>query len=166
MNKTHPSVSFNSSKTKFFTVNWSKQKCLKRKRSPLIILDRKHHPCWYLILTWNDMITIDHSCNKAVLKLNSNIFSARPISGVEHKKDSWSAFRTLWSIYHCVKSVRTISLRIPSECGKILRTRITPNTDTFYAVYDGTYYRKKLTAKSWLLTVFAKNLHHRCFAES
>ena len=28
----------------------------------------------------------------------------------------------------------TISLRIQSECGKIL-TRITPNTDTFYALF-------------------------------
>ena len=53
---------------------------------------------------------------------------------------------------HCVKSIRIqsyfgpyfpafglnteryeVSLRIQSECGKI-RTRITPNTDTFYAV--------------------------------
>ena len=35
---------------------------------------------------------------------------------------------------HCVKSIRIrsygVSLRIQSECGKI-RTRITPNTDTF-----------------------------------
>ena len=56
------------------------------------------------------------------------------------------------NVPHCVKSVRIqsyfglyfpafglnterygISLRIPSECGKI-RTRIFPNTDTFYAV--------------------------------
>ena len=56
--------------------------------------------------------------------------------------------------YHCVKSVRnssysgphfpafglnmdrySVSLRIQSECGKI-RTRITPNTDTFYTVYN------------------------------
>ena len=29
----------------------------------------------------------------------------------------------------------SVSLRIQSECGKI-RTRINPNTDTFYAVYD------------------------------
>ena len=55
---------------------------------------------------------------------------------------------------HCVKSVRIrshsglyfpafglnteryfVTLRIQSECGKI-RTRITPNTDTFYAVLD------------------------------
>ena len=55
-------------------------------------------------------------------------------------------------IKHCVKSVRiksysgphflafglntkryTVSLRIQFQCGKI-RTRITPNTDTFYAV--------------------------------
>ena len=56
-------------------------------------------------------------------------------------------------LYHCVSSVRIqsysgpyrprfglskeryrVSLRIQSECGKI-RTRITPITDTFYAVY-------------------------------
>ena len=60
----------------------------------------------------------------------------------------------LFSIIHCVKSVRnrsysgphfstfglnmnryTVSLRIQSKCGKT-RTRITPNTDTFYAVID------------------------------
>ena len=59
----------------------------------------------------------------------------------------------LQSLTHCVKSVRIrsysgphyptfrlnteryeVSLRINSECGKI-RTRITPNTDTFCAVY-------------------------------
>ena len=28
-----------------------------------------------------------------------------------------------------------VSLRIQSECGK-MRTRITPNTDTFHAVYN------------------------------
>ena len=58
----------------------------------------------------------------------------------------------LWEILHCVKSVRirshsgsyfpafglntesySVSLRIQSECGKI-RTRITPNKDTFHAV--------------------------------
>ena len=50
---------------------------------------------------------------------------------------------------HCVKSTRirnfsgpyfptetySVSLRIHSECGKI-RTRKTPNTDTFYAALD------------------------------
>ena len=55
--------------------------------------------------------------------------------------------------YHCVRNVRTrsysgphfpafelntercsVSLRIQLECGKI-RTRITPDTDTFHAVY-------------------------------
>ena len=55
--------------------------------------------------------------------------------------------------YHCVKSVRIrsypgphfpapglnteryeVSLRIQFECGK-MRTKITPNTDTFYAVF-------------------------------
>ena len=44
-------------------------------------------------------------------------------------------------LFHCVKSVyirsysgpHFPSLRIRSECGK-MRTRITPNTDTFHAV--------------------------------
>ena len=59
-------------------------------------------------------------------------------------------------LMHCVKSVRfrrysgahfpafrlnterySISLRIQSTCGK-MRTRITPNTDTFYAVMSKT----------------------------
>ena len=59
-----------------------------------------------------------------------------------------------WRAYHCVKCfcIRSysgryfpavglnmeryfISLRIQSECG-IIRTRITPNTDIFYAVYS------------------------------
>ena len=45
----------------------------------------------------------------------------------------------------CVKSVRIRrSLRIQSECGKI-RTRITPNTDTFYAV---TFSAKEAARKS------------------
>ena len=67
-------------------------------------------------------------------------------------------------IFHCAKSVRiqsysgphfsafglnterysvslryTISLRIQSKCGKI-RTRITPNTSTFYAVFEESLY--------------------------
>ena len=61
--------------------------------------------------------------------------------------------------YHHVKSVRIrsfsgsyfpafglntgryrVSLRIPSECGKI-RTRKSPNTDTFHAVYGNYYYK-------------------------
>ena len=65
-------------------------------------------------------------------------------------------FRELCGLIHCVKSVRVqgysgqhfpafglnteryrVSLRIQSECGKI-RTRITPNTDTFHAVINGT----------------------------
>ena len=59
--------------------------------------------------------------------------------------------------YHCVKSVLirsyfgphfpafglnterySVSLRIQSECGK-MQTRITPNTDTFHAVYIAHY---------------------------
>ena len=40
-------------------------------------------------------------------------------------------------------SIRTISLRIQSECGKI-RTRRTPNTDTFYAVQLSIWRRETL----------------------
>ena len=62
------------------------------------------------------------------------------------------------SIFHCVKSVRIrsysgphfpafglnterygVSLCIQSECGK-MRTRITPNTDTFHAMFAFLYY--------------------------
>ena len=38
-----------------------------------------------------------------------------------------------------VSVFEVILVRIQSECGKI-RTRITPNTDTFYAVYDGSFW--------------------------
>ena len=43
-----------------------------------------------------------------------------------------------------------ISLRIQSECGKMW-TRITPNTDTFYAVLHsvGTYYDKSYFMQSY-----------------
>ena len=74
----------------------------------------------------------------------SDFFSYMP----EQVVYSWKAY-----YYHCVKSVRSrsyygprfpafglnteryqVSLRMQSECEKI-RTRITPNTDTFHAVY-------------------------------
>ena len=44
----------------------------------------------------------------------------------------------IWSFsgpYSYKRSVFLVSLRIQSECGKI-PTRKTPNTDTFYAVFD------------------------------
>ena len=63
--------------------------------------------------------------------------------------------------YHCVESVRIrsysgphfpafgmnterngVSLRIQSECGKMM-TRITPNTDTFHAVYNYEFWHYK-----------------------
>ena len=64
---------------------------------------------------------------------------------------------------HCVKNVlirsysgphflyllNSVSLRILSECGKI-RTRITPNTDTFYAVKN----IKTLRSKTFFLFRF------------
>ena len=45
----------------------------------------------------------------------------------------------------------SVSLQIQSECGKI-RTRITPNTDTFYAAC---YY---LTANRWVLPSLGMNI--------
>ena len=42
-----------------------------------------------------------------------------------------------WSVFSRIRTEYgySISLRIHSECGKI-RTKITPNKDTFYAVYS------------------------------
>ena len=68
-------------------------------------------------------------------------------------RQGYSEFSCLSRNFHCVKSVRIrsfsgpyfpafglnteiygVNLPIQSECGKI-RTRKTPNTDTFYVVY-------------------------------
>ena len=38
-----------------------------------------------------------------------------------------------WSAFSCIRTEYGVSLRIQPECGK-MRNRITPNTDTFYAV--------------------------------
>ena len=55
-------------------------------------------------------------------------------TSVSKKKDfNWFHVPYNLRAYHCVNSVG-ISLRIQSECGKI-RTRITPNTNTFHVVY-------------------------------
>ena len=117
-------------------------------------------------------------------------------------KDNWGAFRTVWNIYHCVKSVHIRSysgpyfpafglntdgtpvlmsvfnkvvglynfikkrLQVFSPYSIQIQTRITPNTDNFYAVCDRTYFWQYLTTKSCLLTIFTKNLYHRCFAGS
>ena len=47
-----------------------------------------------------------------------------------------------------------ISLRIQSKCGKI-RTRITPNTDTFYAVME-TYTNESMMFKMFYLYGFVR----------
>ena len=49
-----------------------------------------------------------------------------------------------------------VSLRIQSECGK-MRTRITPNTDTFYAVYLANKMQKNQIFLIDLLTKTIKN---------
>ena len=57
----------------------------------------------------------------------------------------WSAFSRIWTEYgeilHVFEygEILPLSPRIQSECGKI-RTRITPNTDTFYAVMVTTFF--------------------------
>ena len=60
-----------------------------------------------------------------------------------------------WSAYS------RISLRVQSECGKMW-TRITPNTDTFYAVYPVYPYKRVITATySFKLTTFLTNKNCR-----
>ena len=77
--------------------------------------------------------------------------------------------------FHCVKSVRIRSysgpyipafgLSIQSECGKI-RTRITPNTDTFYAVCIccGKYLYKSIDViwKNWMHALSFVSKHSFC----
>ena len=72
-----------------------------------------------------------------------------------------------WVDWHYIRSVRirtysdpyfpTFGLNILSECGKI-RTRITANTDTFYAVI---LYNKQTKFSP----TFAKKLHLRCLTD-
>ena len=64
---------------------------------------------------------------KHELKINSSILPA-------HKKCPYS--KLFWSVFSTfgLNAQRySVSLRIQSECGKI-RTRVTPNTDTFHAI--------------------------------
>ena len=98
--------------------------------------------------------------NSLVLKIKECLLIERE-RPILNKNSSFNLFLsriasiTIISLYkniHCVKSVRirsysgpyfpafglnterySVSLRILSKCGKML-TRITPNTDTFYAV--------------------------------
>ena len=80
--------------------------------------------------------------------------------------NEWS--QVIWFDWYCVKGVcirsssgpyfpafglnteRFVSLRIQSECGKI-RTRINPNTDTFYAVWE--------PSKSGIMTASNNHCH-------
>ena len=48
------------------------------------------------------------------------------------KRCRWSEF--FWSVFSCIRTVYE-NIRIHSECGKI-RTRKTPNMDTFHAVFN------------------------------
>ena len=43
-----------------------------------------------------------------------------------------------WSTFSCIRTEYSVSLRIQSGCAK-MRTRITPNTNAFYAVYIFAY---------------------------
>ena len=51
--------------------------------------------------------------------------------------------------YFLAFGLNMVSLRIQSDCGKI-RTRITPNTDTFYAV--------QFSLRNWLRPLLCKSL--------
>ena len=52
---------------------------------------------------------------------------------LREKCRAWSYLGPYFSAFGLNTERNTVSLRIQSECGKI-RTRIIPNTDTFYAV--------------------------------
>ena len=59
----------------------------------------------------------------------------------------------------------SVSLRIQSKCGK-MRTRITPNTDTFHAVNNRRYSEKVLKQVLWLtmmkMRLKMENRSQRC----
>ena len=92
----------------------------------------------------------------------------RTVNHFIHTEQGLMIFSEIFE-YHCVKSVRirsfsgphfsafglntkrySESLRIQSKCGK-MRTRITPNTDTFYAVYR------------FLSAITTKSICEKCF---
>ena len=58
-----------------------------------------------------------------------------------YSKLLWSVFSRLWTEYG-------VSVRIQSECEK-MRTRITPNKDTFYAVYYCLVNSKNFFVPKW-----------------
>ena len=115
-----------------------------------------------------------HSCRSEAFIVNF-----KQISHIVHcwlwtRKCLLSSWLIQSNLQHCVKSVRIrsysgphfpafglnterygVSLRIQSECGK-MRTRITPNTDTFYAVQVN---------KEVLFTVCCEHCHYSrpCF---
>ena len=62
-----------------------------------------------------------------------------------------------WAVFSCIRTKYGVSLRIPSECGK-MRPRITPNTDTFHVVYGPQIWSIK---KLWQDSKYASVLH--CF---
>ena len=83
----------------------------------------------------------------------------------ETYSEAYCIYSEIYFIYtdiHCVK--RSVSLRIQSECEKV-RTRITPNTDTIYAVIVKHLWRSlftKFVNCFSQLTIFSKKLHQRC----
>ena len=76
----------------------------------------------------------------------------------------YSEIYFIYTDIHCVK--RSISLRIQSECGKV-RTRITPNTDTFYAVIVKhlcrSFFTKFVNCFSQLTIFFTLSMLIYCF---
>ena len=106
----------------------------------------------------------------SILQIFFLIVKTRPVTCENQDKLLWKRLLRTFSLLHhsyythCEKCVHTrsysgphfpafelnterysVSLRIQSECGK-MRTRITPNTDTFYSVTCFRAYKKELVA--------------------
>ena len=128
-------------------LNWARLKNLS-------LFEKKQYTSSYNnLLTLNVIYFVYNLKNEFDLKVSILFFELK--SKTLKKPLLIFSFFCMTSInYHCVKSVRirsyfvpyfpafglntkrnSVSLRIQSECGKI-RTRITPNTDTFYLVYN------------------------------
>ena len=95
---------------------------------------------WILADTFYATAYFEPSQRSVIYLLAVNYFCKRNPSWTLSKKCPyselfWSAFSSIPTEYGEMRSISRyrVSHRIQSKCGK-MRTRITPNTDTFYAV--------------------------------
>ena len=91
-----------------------------------------------------------------LMTILSNIANATSPSGKHNILLSKSTLREkcpysefFWSVFSRIRTEYGVSLRIQSECGKI-RTRKTPNTDTFHVVQMTGFYMKCNTGLNWV----------------